>query len=488
MAQLAVLSVAVLLYARGAEDACTALAFLLGGFCPVLIFAGVRIHRPQHPNPWLLLAASQGSFLISALILYTTQVILGQSTFPGWGDLVNLLLVNPAMIAAVVLFVRVRTPGWHLPTILDLAVIATAAGMLSWIYLIGPTLTVPGIGWFGKLVGMTYPVIDLLLLTLALRLSFDSGQRVAAYYLLIGFVATYLLTDTVYLLQRLHNSFNVLTSLATEVGYCLSGLLVTTAALHPSMVHMSELSDRRHSDATRGRLVTLTLGTLLAPAVLVVQSLREHFTDGLVIAVACVALILLVMTRMSGFIRAQKQMAITDPLTGLYTRRFMEPALHNEAAKALRTQSPLGVLMVDIDHFKAVNDTHGHAAGDRVLAEVARRMRTACRAYDIASRYGGEEFSVILPNIDAGPLQKVAERIVTTVSATPIPLADGTDLTVTVSVGMAVFPIDVQDVEQLVPAADEALYVAKRTGRNRVVCVTPGGWLSDGQLIPQAAA
>lgn len=151
---------------------------------------------------------------------------------------------------------------------------------------------------------------------------------------------------------------------------------------------------------------------------------------------------ILVMTRMSGLITARRALALADTLTGLYTRRFMEPALRNEAAKALRTRNPLGLLMVDIDHFKSVNDTYGHAAGDKVLAEVARRMRSACRSYDIASRYGGEEFSVLLPNIDAGALHTVAQRIVTTVAATPIRLDDGADLTVTVSVGMAVFPID----------------------------------------------
>jgi two-component system cell cycle response regulator len=487
-AQFAVLAAVIVLYAAGADDAGTSLAFLLGGVCPVLIAGGVRLHRPEHARPWLMLALSQSFFMVSVLTIYITQVVLGQSWFPGWADLVNLVLVYPTLICAALLFVRVRAPGWHLPTVLDMAVMATAATMLSWIYLITPTFHVGGIDWLGRAVAATYPILDLLLLTLTLRLSLGTGRRVPAYVLFVGFVATYLIADTVYLLQRLHDSFSVLTSPSTVVGYAAAGVLLGTAALHPSMVHMSDLADSTHSEATRGRMLTLAVVSLIAPTVLAAESLRDGFGNGLVIAVACGILFLLVLSRVSGLITAQKALSLTDALTGLYTRRFMEPALRNEVAKAQRTKHPLSLLMVDIDHFKSVNDTYGHAAGDKVLAEVATRMRSACRAYDIASRYGGEEFSVILPNIDTAALHTVAQRIVTTVAASPILLVLGGELTVTVSVGMAVYPVDVQQLEDFIPAADEALYVAKRTGRNRVVAVAPGGWLSQGELIPQAAA
>ena len=331
------------------------------------------MHQPDNATPWALLVASQGSFLVAGVAAYTTQVIWGWTDYPNVVDLVNLLFVYPTVIAAAILFVRDRSASWHLPTLLDLAVMSTAAVMLSWIYLINPTYMVAGAGWLAKLFGMVYPILDLVLLTLTLRLSLGLGRRVPSYYLLIGYASVYLVTDTVYLLQRLDNSYTIITSWITTLGYCACAILLTISALHPSMVQMGEVGDSAHSEPTRRRLLTLTLAALIAPAVLAVQSVRGEggFRSGLVIAAACAVMFLLVMARMSGLISTQRSAAVTDTLTGLFNRRFLEPALRNEGARALRSDGSLGVAMVDVDHFKSVNDTYGHSAGDKVLAEVA---------------------------------------------------------------------------------------------------------------------
>ena len=125
--------------------------------------------------------------------------------------------------------------------------------------------------------------------------------------------------------------------------------------------------------------------------------------------------------------------------------------------------------VVDIDHFKSVNDTHGHPAGDAVLRRVAQRLSTQVRTVDRIARYGGEEFALVLVQTDRRAALEVASRIVATVAAHPVPIDGGLELPLTVSAGLAVLPADAKHVEQLISAADRALYAAKKGGRNRVV-------------------
>ncbi|NBB94441.1 MAG: diguanylate cyclase [Planctomycetes bacterium] len=163
--------------------------------------------------------------------------------------------------------------------------------------------------------------------------------------------------------------------------------------------------------------------------------------------------------------------ATHDGLTGLSNRAAIFEALDRERARARRQSAPLAVVMVDLDHFKAVNDTHGHAAGDAVLTKAAQRMVDTCRAYDVVGRYGGEEFLIILaPSTDSDEAGGLAERLRRTIAETPFEVPDGSQLTVTASLGVASTDrIDQASSDHLVHIADEALYAAKDAGRNRVV-------------------
>jgi two-component system, cell cycle response regulator len=154
-----------------------------------------------------------------------------------------------------------------------------------------------------------------------------------------------------------------------------------------------------------------------------------------------------------------------DSLTGLPNRRHLQEHLHAEAAAASRHSWTMGVLMVDVDHFKRVNDRFGHDAGDAVLREVANRLASACRAEDVAGRWGGEEFLVIAPATDAAGVAQLGERVRAGIAREPIRARDDL-LPVTVSVGTAVGSADV---EAILREADGALYEAKASGRNRVV-------------------
>ena len=169
-----------------------------------------------------------------------------------------------------------------------------------------------------------------------------------------------------------------------------------------------------------------------------------------------------------------KRLGLTDPLTGVGNRRYFDQRLHEEVARAQRVVSPLSCLFVDVDHFKAINDRHGHSAGDEVLRTVAQRIRAELRSADIVARYGGEEFSVLLPQADAARAADVAERIRRCIASTPFNSEEAhIALCVSVSVGAATrngTDGALEDVGgQLLERADTALYRAKRNGRNRVV-------------------
>lgn len=168
-------------------------------------------------------------------------------------------------------------------------------------------------------------------------------------------------------------------------------------------------------------------------------------------------------------VQASIEMAVTDALTGLYNRRYMETHLGHLVEHATNRSKPLAVMAIDVDYFKAVNDTHGHDAGDRVLQELANRIRQNVRNVDIPCRVGGEEFLIVLPMTDDGVAEKIAERIRRAVAARPFDAdARGGPLTITISAGVAgLLPPD-DTMEHLLKRADEALYRAKRQGRNRV--------------------
>jgi two-component system, cell cycle response regulator len=170
----------------------------------------------------------------------------------------------------------------------------------------------------------------------------------------------------------------------------------------------------------------------------------------------------------------QKQLfesALRDGLTNTFNRRYFLDRLHGELRFAVRHDKPVALLFVDIDHFKKINDTHGHQAGDHVLSGVARVMMTTIRAEDVLARYGGEEFAIICREIEAGGAESLAQRLVTAVAQKPFEYA-GQHIPVTISVGAAV-DHGKSEVQALIAAADAAMYEAKRTGRNRV-CLHKG--------------
>jgi two-component system cell cycle response regulator len=164
------------------------------------------------------------------------------------------------------------------------------------------------------------------------------------------------------------------------------------------------------------------------------------------------------------------EMAITDGLTGLYNRRYMENHLSTLVDQSASRGKPIAVLVLDIDYFKSVNDTHGHDAGDDVLREFALRVRKCIRNIDLACRYGGEEFVLVMPETDKAVATMVAERLRRRIASEPFAIQQGAkSLEITISIGIAASTGAADTAAAILKRADQALYQAKRAGRNRVV-------------------
>jgi diguanylate cyclase (GGDEF)-like protein len=161
-----------------------------------------------------------------------------------------------------------------------------------------------------------------------------------------------------------------------------------------------------------------------------------------------------------------RQLSLRDPLTGLANRRFLHENERRLIAGARRSRTRLAVLVVDLDDFKSVNDRLGHAAGDEVLVTVAERMRQLVREADVIARFGGDEFVIVLQQVeDAAAAREVASRVVESLSR-PVPLADGSTACIGASVGMAICCSGDETMDKLLRKADAALYAAKREGKN----------------------
>lgn len=171
--------------------------------------------------------------------------------------------------------------------------------------------------------------------------------------------------------------------------------------------------------------------------------------------------------------------ATHDVLMGILNRRALLEFFENELDRAIRTQNPTGVLMIDLDHFKQINDTYGHLAGDSILKEVAHRMNLAVRSYDIVGRYGGEEFLIVLPGCNVEQTRLSGERIRQAIAESPIQ-ANDEKISVTASIGATVAEPRNYTKQDILATADDALYQAKQSGRNCTVLLRASG---DVQLI-----
>ncbi|MFI5930857.1 diguanylate cyclase [Actinoplanes sp. NPDC051494] len=444
----------------------TAYASANGSVVAAAIVAARR-HRTARAA-LLLIAAGAATGVVGDLIFYILALAGGEVVYPSAGDL-SYLATYPLLAAGMLLIVRRRTPGWDLASVVDASIVAVGTGFLVYALVIAPTVAVAPEN-LATLVSVAYPVGDLMLLAVGARLMLGAGPRTPSLGALGAHLGLVLFADTAYFMQTMNGSY--------EVANVLDGIWIAAAfvlaagLLHPSVELMIAPSSTTTPDATPGRLVLLATAALIAPVTMLVQHLLGTEPPVAAGMLACIVLFLLVLARMAGLVQAQRHAAITDGLTGLRSRRYLTEALHTETARSSRSGVPVAMLLLDIDHFKSVNDTYGHNSGDQVLVEVADRLRRLVRPGDLVARYGGEEFAVVLPGADLGEARMVGERIRRGIASAPMTVGLNRQQTVTVSVGLSGIPTPCGDVDELVLAADRALYAAKHAGRDQVAGAT----------------
>ncbi len=424
-----------------------------------MLLAGIRMHRPSRRGPWYALALAQLCSNLGDALYWTYAYVLHEEPYPSAADAFY-LLAYVGRAAAMFLLIKGRTARRDVAGLLDASIISSGLGLIAWTVLVRPVSTAHDVPLAEQLVSLAYPLGDVLLMAMLVRLLTTPGARTASYWLLVTGLVALMASDVTYAVLQTVSTYD---GGLVDVGWIGSFLAVAAAALHPSMRAVSEVAPSRPGRLTVRRFVLLGLTTAAPPGVLVAQGLAQGSEiDWLGISVGSLLLFALVLARvwvLVGQVQDQasqlEALAHSDALTGTANRRTWDLALPRALAVASRTGTTIAVAIIDLDHFKRFNDTHGHQLGDQLLREAATAWQARLRDGDLLARYGGEEFGVLLPA--AHGAVAVLER-----------LLEVTPRGQTFSAGVAVWD-GVESPERLVGRADEALYAAKHAGRNRVL-------------------
>jgi diguanylate cyclase (GGDEF)-like protein len=446
----------------------------------LLVLLGVTVNKPERRAPWVTIAAGLG---LASLGDWTWSLLdaLGQQPFPSVADI--FYLGGMALVAAGIWReARRRVPDGDRAAVLDALILAAGFAMLSWLLVMKPIVSAESTPLLETVVALAYPTIDIALLAVTARLVLGAGQRAPCYRLLALAMATYLIADLAF--AWIDASTGYTTGQWLDAGWLLGTLFFATAALHPSVRHASVELPSAVGNLTWRRVMALTAASLMAPTLLLVEEWQGVEIDALVIATGSIALFLLVIGRLVTVLvdlretlterhrleSALRRQATEDPLTGLTNRAEFGERL----ARAVAIHgAPAGVIFLDLDSFKAVNDSLGHAAGDALLREVAMRLSAVVRSGDTPARLGGDEFAVLLPQqVDAPSALAVARRLVDAL-AQPI-VVDGQELMVTASAGVALGVGGSASADAMMHHADIAMYQAKAAGKGLVVPYAEG--------------
>jgi two-component system cell cycle response regulator len=443
-----------------------ALYCLLSASAAVAIVAGILVLRPARPLPWLLVLANQVIYASADATYFVRHDLFHLTAYPSISDALY-LAHYPPLVVAMVIFIRRRTSMSDRQALIDAAVLAITCVMLSWVFLIAPSFNAAGQDLVARTTSAAYPVLDVAVLSMALWLLIGSGRRTRSFHLLTAALLLLVATDTVYALQQLSGTYHA-TGLLDGM-WAVYYLLIGAAFLDPSMTQLDHASPVTDRLPAASRFIGMGVAVMAVPAVLLLDHGQARANLVMVVATCAALLFGLVIARMMGMLRTQRRFATTDMLTGLPNRRFFETQLSLDAARATRSGSSLSFVLLDIDYFKAVNDSYGHPGGDEVLVKLAERLRDEVRAGDVLARYGGEEFALLLPGSANDEALAAAERLNRAVSSRPFQVGRSEEVFVTVSAGVVSYPHDVAAATELAAAADRALYAAKRAGRDRIV-------------------
>ena len=342
---------------------------------PIAILIALRMNHVEYKLPWLLIALGQLFFVTGDVITYNYERFFGtELPYPSVGD-VFYLSVYPCLFLGILLLIRHRSPGRDRDSAIDSLIVGIGVGVLSWVFLIAPYTHDTSLTTVQKLVSIGYPLMDLMLVTVAIRLAVGRGRKNQAFYLLLAGVIALFITDALYGWAGLHGGYDNQTGYL-EGGWAAFYLLIGAAALHPAVRSFSERSFEVRTRLSRTRLAVLAVVSLTAPltdAIIVSRySTGTQRTDQMVVIVASIILFLLVIARMSGLVRQQEKSAGRE--------------------RALREA---GVALVTATNGAAIHDAAIEAS--RTLAGEGAAIRL-CEGFD----GGTDEFIVVAADGDTG--------------------------------------------------------------------------------------
>ncbi|MGA7671925.1 MAG: diguanylate cyclase [Nitrolancea sp.] len=462
----------------------------------------------------LMLGLALTSDIIAQLGWSINEEILNVSPFPSWTDGFYLAFYVFMFVAILLLPGWRSTPITRLQMVIDGLAVTAAVWVFSWYYLIGPTVYDETSSRLSIVVATLYPIFDLVLLIcliIAWVRSDDRKLRRVVGLLTVS-IAIVVVADSIFQYQELAGTY--LSGSILDVSWVAADLLCGLAALALAIdLRWNRLSASGRSNgslmAMRDQLPSWFeyLPYVSLPVVLgfflnlwnTPGDGDDYLEPGVLLG--CILLIGLVIVRQMIAIRENQRLhravrddarrladfneelvvandeladanqrleslATTDPLTNLLNHRAMNDAIDREVERAFRYRRQFSLLFIDLDHFKTINDTYGHGAGDVALYEFAAAVQSSLRGVDVLSRWGGEEFIVLLPEIGVAGAVECAERIRAAIASHRFPVGGG--IHITCSLGVATFPENGTERSQLIELADQAMYAAKRLGRNQV--------------------
>jgi diguanylate cyclase (GGDEF)-like protein/PAS domain S-box-containing protein len=338
---------------------------------PIVILVALRLNHVEYKLPWVLIALGQVFFVTGDVITYNYERFFGtELPYPSIGDLLY-LSVYPCLFLGIVLLIRHRSPGRDRDSAIDSMIVGIGVGVLSWVFLIAPYTHDSSLTTAQKLVSIGYPLMDLMLVTVAIRLAVGRGRKNQAFYLLLAAVIALFITDAMYGWAGLHGGYDNQTGYL-EGGWAAFYLLFGAAALHPGVRSFSERSFEVRSRLSRTRLAALAVVSLTAPltdAIIVSRySTGTQRTDQIVVIFASIILFLLVIARMSGLVRQQeksagRERALREAGVALVTATN-RAAIHEAAIEASRTLAGEGAAIRLCESFDGGSDEFIVVAAD----------------------------------------------------------------------------------------------------------------------------
>lgn len=500
-----------LLHGTGAPALRTALSNLgqwLGPFVMLMLVLPALLGAPRRRSWWaaVFLALVVLCFLLGQGLWIYHEVVIGvPMPYPSPADLFFVLEYPCALAGILLLPVPRLSPVLRTRHLLDGLMVMLGAATLSWYFVLGPLVLAGGVSRLETAVSLAYPCGDLLLvgcLVLLLRhLRGGGGLHRGAVLVALGY-SVLVLTDTVFTLLEFNDAY--ITGHLLDVGWPLSYMLIALGARSVATYRLPPAADQAPEegrDTTPEALfwMILPFSALLGVVGLGLYTWRVPddagrepgvYIGGVLVLLGMLARQLFAIlenqrlyarlqqayaaleqshAQVQAANRRLEALATVDPLTGLANHRAMLWQLDSELERARRWQQPCALMFLDLDHFKALNDSGGHALGDDILREFGAVARASLRAFDVLGRWGGEEFVALLPQTGLDDALRLAEGLRAAVAAHRFTEA-GVHLTC--SIGLALYPDDGLERDTLLERADRAMYAAKHLGRNQVRCAS----------------